>query len=188
MTLYIKCTSAFLSEILFYVLRQSLCCLCSSHLSDFSIPATLLSSAFVYLHENLSHSEHATPQWVFFYLFSLVLPLTYLFIFYLISIHVTSSISTFLSWLLRVPRTLFNFIPNITKCFERKYNFQYAMISVASRSAIFSRKNPTIVRCTTIGKLGTYTANITAHEYTNKAPALNFIGGCEGWYGFILFF
>lgn len=179
MTLYIKCTSALLSEILFYVLRQSLCCLCSSHLSDFSIPATLLSSTFVYLHENFSH---------FFYLLSLVLPLTYLFIFYLISIHVTSSISTFLSWLLRVPRTLFNFIPNITKCFERKYNFQYAMISIASRSAIFSRKNPTIVRCTTIGKLGTYTVNITAHDYTNKVPALNFIGGCEGWYHFILFF
>jgi len=30
--------------------------------------------------------------------------------------------------------------------------------------AIFSRKNPTIVRCTTICKLGTYTENITAHE------------------------
>jgi len=121
----------------------------SSHVSDFSIPATLLSSTFVYLHESLSHSEHATPQWVFFYLLSLVLPMTYLFLFffYLISIHVTPSISTFLSWLLRVPRTLFNSIPNITKCFERKYNFQYAMILVTSRSAIFSKKNPTIVRC-----------------------------------------
>ena len=129
-----------LSKILFNVIRQSLCCLCSSHLYDFSMPTALLSFTFVYLHETLSNFEHATPQWIFFYLFSMVLLLTYFFFFYLISIHVTPSISTFLSWLLRVLRTLFNFILNITKWFERKYNIQYTMILVASRSAIFSKK------------------------------------------------
>jgi len=76
-----KCTStSLLAEILSYVIRQSLRCLFSSHLYDFSIPAHPTFLYFcIFARNPLALRTCNTSMGFLFYLLSLVLPLTYFF-------------------------------------------------------------------------------------------------------------